>query len=254
MMCHVLLSSIVGMGHHRLIMSRTERLFRLMDALRHLPPPVTAAQLGQELGVSERTLYRDIEVLRGQGAVIDGAAGYGYRLIEDSSLPPQSFAEDEIEALVLGLREVAALGDPALAKAARRAHAKLRARLPERQAHRLRHAVLTAHRFQPPLAPTVDAAALRKACWDEHTVTFAYSDKHGQDTRRDVRPLSILLMDRSHCLLAWCCLREDFRAFRLDRMTDLEVTGTSFRPCRVPLLREFQEKLRAETKLSGDAF
>lgn len=59
-------------------MPRTHRLFQLMQALRNHTPPVTAALLASETGVSERTLYRDIDALRGLGAVIDGTAGYGY--------------------------------------------------------------------------------------------------------------------------------------------------------------------------------
>ena len=99
-------------------MSRTHRLFQLMQALRSLPAPVTAAQLAYATGVSPRTLYRDIDTLRELGAVIDGEAGFGYTLIEDAHLPPLGFKDDELEALVLGLREVAAVGDPALAEAA----------------------------------------------------------------------------------------------------------------------------------------
>ena len=224
-------------------MTRTARLFQLMQALRSLPAPVTAGVLAAETGVSERTLYRDIDALRSLGAVIDGAAGYGYTLIEDAHLPPLAFDDEEIEALVLGLREVEAVGDPALARAASAALTKLRARLPERQAHRLRHAILTAHRFVPPPPPTVDAGALRQAAWDEAEVRFAYTDQHGAATTRTVRPLSIVFFEASHCLLAWCCLREDFRTFRLDRMTGLERTGTSFRPNRIPLLRECLARL-----------
>ncbi|MDJ0821123.1 MAG: YafY family protein [Paracoccaceae bacterium] len=224
-------------------MSRTHRLFQLMSALRRLPSPVTAEQLSEETGVSVRTLYRDIDTLRGLGAVIDGAAGYGYTLIEDAHLPPLGFEDEELEALVLGLREVAAVGDPALAKSAASALAKLRARLPERQAHRLRHSVLVAHRFAPPPAPTIDASALRRACWEERIVRFAYTDKTGAASEREVKPLSIMLFDRSHCLLAWCLKRKDYRMFRLDRMTDLAETGASFRPERAPLIRDFLAQL-----------
>lgn len=225
-------------------MSRTERLFQLMTALRRLPPPATAQDLAQETGVSERTVYRDIDSLRGLGAVIDGAAGYGYQLIEDAHLPPLGFDDEEIEALVLGLREVIAVADPALAEAADSALSKLRARLPERQAHRLRHAVLSAHRFDPPPAPTIDAGQLRKACWEERVVQFDYRDQAGAATHRAVKPLSITLFEASHCLMAWCLLREDYRAFRLDRMSALDVTDRSFRPERVPLLRSYLERIK----------
>lgn len=238
------------MVQHEATMSRTERLFQLMTALRRLPSPVTAARLADETGVSVRSLYRDIDTLRGLGAVIDGEAGFGYTLVESAHLPPLGFADDELEALILGLREVVAVGDPALAEAAESALAKLRARLPEAQAHRLRHAVLTAHRFVPPPAPAIDARALRRACWDEEQVVFGYADKYGRETRREVKPLSIMLFESSHCLLAWCLLRQDFRAFRLDRMRGLERTGRSFRPARVPLLRDYMARMRARS--SGD--
>lgn len=227
-------------------MSRTDRLFQLMQALRRLPPPATAAALAQETGVSARTLYRDIEALRGLGAVIDGAAGYGYTLVEDPHLPPLSFTDDELEALVLGLREVATVGDPALAEGAESALLKLRARLPDRQAQQLRHAVLTAHRFDPPIPPAVDTRVLRQAMREERVVGFAYIDAQGAATTRRIKPLSIVLFDRSHCLLAWCLKRGDFRMFRLDRMAALEITDTSFRPERVPLLRAYMELLAQE--------
>ena len=101
-----------------------------------MPAPVRAVQLADELNVSLRTVYRDIDALRGLGAVIDGEAGFGYTLIEDAALPPLGFENDELEALVLGLRDVAVIGDPALARAAQSALAKLTARVPPRQAHR----------------------------------------------------------------------------------------------------------------------
>jgi len=221
-----------------LLMSRTERLFNLMQALRCLPPPATAQALASRLGVTPRTIYRDIEELRGLGAGIDGAAGFGYRLIEDAALPPLSFSEDELEAIVLGLRDVGEVGDETLSNAAASALAKLRARLPESQAHRLDHAVLSARRFTPLPAPTIDAARLRQATWEEKTIRFDYTDAEGAQTSRDVDPLSVVFMQSSLCLLAWCHLRNDFRAFRLDRMQRLELTGASFRPRRAALLRE----------------
>lgn len=225
-------------------MSRTHRLFQLMQALRLTEPPATATRLADALKVSSRTVYRDIETLRSLGAVIDGEAGFGYTLIEDAALPPLSFTTDELEALVLGLREVGQVGDPALRDAAEAALAKLRARLPASQAHRLEHAVLTARRFAPLPEPGVDVEALRQATWDERTIRFDYADAEGTQTERDVDPLSIVYMQASHCLLAWCHLRDDFRAFRLDRMRNLELTGASFRPRRVPLLRDYMTQLR----------
>lgn len=229
-------------------MSRTARLFQLMQSLRTAPPPATAEMLAEDLGVSQRTIYRDIETLRGLGAVIDGAAGFGFTLIEDAALPPLGFDEDELEALVLGLREVMEVGDPPLADAAQNALSKLRARLPAAQAHRLEHAVLTASRAERPPLPGIDARQLRQAAWSEQTVRFDYQDVAGARTSRAVDPLSIVFMQASHCLLAWCHLRQDFRVFRLDRMSHLDVTNQSFRPRRVPLLRECLSRMRRDHK------
>ncbi|MGR3761375.1 helix-turn-helix transcriptional regulator [Roseobacteraceae bacterium NS-SX3] len=226
-------------------MSRTHRLFQLMQALRQGSGPHTAAGLGQELGVSPRSIHRDIATLREMGAVIDGAAGYGFTLIEDNALPPMGFRDTELEALVLGLREVEQIGDPDLASAAAEALRKLQARLPQRQAQRLRHAVLAPYRFQRPVPPAIDIAELRQATWDEAEVQFGYTDAKGAVTERQVKPLSVVYFDRSTVLLAWCNLRQDVRVFRLDRMHGLQVTGDSFRPHRVPMLRDALEQLRA---------
>jgi len=218
----------------------------MMTTLRRLPAPVRAVQLADEMGTSLRTVYRDIDTLRGLGAVIDGEAGFGYTLIEDAALPPLGFENDELEALVLGLRNVAVIGDPALAKAADSALAKLTARVPPRQAHRLQHAILDARRFFRPDPPRINVAALRAATWEEETVRFTYVDAKGAETTREVDPLGIVYMQDTNMLMAWCHLRGDFRAFRLDRMDDLERTGRSFRPRRVPMLRDYTARLRAE--------
>ncbi|MEX0364517.1 MAG: helix-turn-helix transcriptional regulator [Ruegeria sp.] len=227
-------------------MTRTARLFQLMQALRSGTPPRTSAELAQDLGVSARTIHRDIDALRSLGAVIDGEAGFGFTLIEDATLPPLGFTDDELEALVLGLREVELIGDPALSAAAGAALRKLQGRLPQRQSHRLSHAILAATRFDRPATPTIEVAALRQATWDERAVEFAYTDVKGAQTFRRVNPLSIVYMDRSSVLLSWCHLRRDFRVFRLDRMCGMVVTDESFRPQRVPLLRTALERLRAE--------
>jgi len=233
------------------VMSRTARLFQLMQSLRTLPPPATAEMLADTLYVSVRTIYRDIETLRGLGAIIDGEAGFGFTLVEDATLPPLGFENEELEALVLGLREVQAIGDPSLAKAAGSALSKLKGRLPARQAHRLQHAVLDARRYCQPPAPTVDVKKLRSAAWDELAVSFDYSDVNGAATSRTVDPLGIVFLDQSHVLLAWCHLRGDFRVFRLDRMQNLGITDVSFRPNRVPMLREHLARIRADVTQSA---
>lgn len=234
-------------------MNRTHRLFQMMTALRRMPAPVRAAQLADELDVSLRTIYRDIDGLRGLGAVIDGEAGFGYTLIEDAALPPLGFENDELEALVLGLRDVAVIGDPALARAAQSALAKLTARVPPRQARRLQHAILDVRRFKRPAPPRINVANLRAATWDEETISFAYTDAKGAASLREVDPLGIVYMQDTNMLMAWCHLRKDYRVFRLDRMDDLTRTGKSFRPRRVPMLREHVAKIRAEIEAVAES-
>src|SRR5690349_3712042 len=109
-------------------MSRTARLLELMDLLRQYRAPVTGQALAERLGISLRTVYRDIATLQGQGADIEGEAGLGYVLKPGFTLPPMMFSADELEALVLGSRWVAARGaDERLGQAATRALAKISA-------------------------------------------------------------------------------------------------------------------------------
>lgn len=225
-------------------MARADRLFRLLQALRMLPQPVTAARLAAQTGVSERSLYRDIASLRAGGAVIDGAAGVGYTLAEDPALPPQMFTQLEVEALMLGLAEVRLAGDPALADAAQAAQAKIVASLPEQAQRQAVHEVQETYRFdtRPPAPPHLET--LRQASWDEAEVRITYRDAEGAQTSRRVWPLAVVLVDRLPVLLAWCCLRQDFRRFDVARIGRAERTGDSFRPRRVPLLRQVNEGLR----------
>lgn len=226
-------------------MARSDRMFRLLQALRTLPSPVTAARLAEETGVSLRSLYRDIDSLRAAGAVIDGERGFGYRLTEDIALPPQTFTRLEIEALVLGLAEVRHMGEPALATAAGAVLSKVTATLPDRLQRQALHAVSQVYRFQRRDPPVADMGLLREACWQEHAVVIGYVDAEQQRTDRQVLPLAIVYLERGLVLLAWCCLRRDFRKFRIDRIVDARMTDESFRPRRVPMLRDFVAYLNA---------
>lgn len=226
-------------------MAKSDRLFRLLTALRMLPHPVTAARLAQEMAVSDRTLYRDIESLRAAGALIDGAAGVGYTLTEDPALPPQMFTRLEVEALVLGLAEVRIAGDPALAKAAEAAMAKITASLPERVQRQAVHAISQTYRFEKRRPAPTHLGLIREACWDERALDIGYTDNAGIVTKRRIWPLSVVFLDHSLILLAYCTLRQGFRKFHLHRMADVTATETYFRPRRVPLLREFLAEIRA---------
>jgi predicted DNA-binding transcriptional regulator YafY len=227
-------------------MPKSDRLFRLLNAFRMQPQPVTAARLAEETGVSERTLYRDIQALRAAGALIDGEAGTGYTMTEDPALPPQMFTRLEVEALVLGLSEVKMAGDPALAKAAAQAQAKIIATLPDRVQRQAIHAVTQTYRFDRRAPLPAHMQLLREAAWDERALDIAYRDLSGQVTQRRIWPLGTVFLDREVQCLAFCCLRQDFRRFKVQQMDRVTLTDDSFRPRRVPLLRAFIDQLRAE--------
>ena len=227
--------------------ARSDRLLRLLHVIRTFPSPVTAAVLARETGVSQRTLYRDIDALRAAGALIDGAPGYGYCLTEDPALPPQTFSRLEIEALVLGLGYARSRGDEALSDAAHAALAKLVATLPERLQRQAVHAALRVHRFRPDAEEKPAClTTLREACWEERALDLAYRSADGAYTERRVLPLSVVYVDDGIVLLARCRLREDFRMFRASRIVAATPTDESFRPRRAALLREYL------ARLSGD--
>jgi len=227
-------------------MSRPNRLFRLLDALRRLPAPVTAAQLAQETGVSVRSVYRDIESLRVSGAEIGSERGFGYTLVEDGILRPQTFSRIEIEALTLGLAEVRNMGDPALAAAAESVLGKVAATLPSLGQQHLLHAVSRVHHFSERFARLPDMALIRACCWREEALTIDYVDRDGAATSRTIWPLAIVYLDRMLVVLARCCLRDDFRMFRADRIAAVAATGISFRPRRAALLRDYGARLADE--------
>lgn len=234
-------------------MPKSDRLFRLLNAFRMQPQPVTAARLAEEVCVSERTLYRDIQALRAAGALIDGEAGAGYTLAEDPALPPQMFTRLEVEALVLGLAEVTMAGDPALARAAAQAQAKIIATLPDRVQRQAIHAVTQTYRFdrRAPLPPHMQT--LREAAWEERALDIAYRDLTGRVTERRIWPLGTVFLDREVQCLAFCCLRQDFRRFKVQQMDRVALTDESFRPRRVPLLRDFIARLRVEGRRTPPA-
>lgn len=217
--------------------------FVLLQAIRSLSPPVTAAQLAAETGVSVRSVYRDIDSLRAAGPKIEGERGVGYSLIEDGTLPPQVFTRMEIEAVTLGMAEVRQMGDLALAAAARSVLGKVAATLPSIGQQHLLHAISQVDHFdvQHPALP--DMATIGEAYWRESAFLVMYEDRNGVFSARTLWPLSIVHVNLTFVLLAYCCLREDFRMFLMDRIGVVSLTGASFRPGRAGLLREYLARL-----------
>lgn len=224
-------------------MSRAQRLLDLVQVLRRHRRPVSGRKLAAELGVSIRTLYRDIVTLQGQGAPIEGEPGLGYILKPGFMLPPLMFSEEEIEALVLGSRWVADRADPALALAARDAMAKIVAVLPADLTRRVEEAALILGPGKMLIdAPQLDLAAIRKAIRAERRASINYGDAEGRVSERIVWPLALSFFDQVRVLVAWCELRQDFRHFRTDRLTRFEALDGRYPQRRQALLKTWREK------------
>lgn len=231
-------------------MKKADRLLEVLQLLRRLPKPVTAQRLSDELEVSLRTVYRDIEALRGLRVSIEGEAGVGYILLDDGLLPPLMFTADEVEAISLGLRRVMTLGDDTLTLASENALSKIRAVLPQILQVRVDHGVSHSHAFVSRERIDIDLKELRRAAHEERKIDILYQDAEGEKTERRLWPLGIVYLEKKDLLIGWCELRQDFRSFRLDRMASMSTSEESFRPNRVAYLNRFFERQRQE--LAGE--
>jgi predicted DNA-binding transcriptional regulator YafY len=223
-------------------MSRTERLLALLQLLRRHRTPVTGPALARDLGVSLRTLYRDIATLQGQGADIEGEAGVGYVMRPGYTLPPLMFTADEIEALVLGMRWVSRRADDArLGDAAGNALSKITAVLPAE----LRDSVEQATLLMPAgevIPAAVDLGAIRVAIRQEKKLSISYRTGEGDDSQRTIWPFALAFFERTRVISAWCELRGDFRSFRVDRIVGMEVLAARYPTRRAVLLKRWRER------------
>jgi predicted DNA-binding transcriptional regulator YafY len=221
--------------------SRAPRLLDLIQMLRRHRRPVSGRQLADELGISLRTLYRDIATLQGQGAPIDGAPGFGYVLRAGFLLPPLSFSEDEIEALTLGARWVSRRGDTRLAAAAGEALAKIAAVVSDDLRHVADSSALLVGPGAPIAADDAAMTAIRQAIRQEHKVSIVYRDGDDAETRRTIWPFAVGFFDRARVVVAWCELRQAVRIFRTDRILSLAATATRYPQRRHALLAAWRQ-------------
>lgn len=222
-------------------MSRTSRLFDLIAILRARRFPVTALDLAGELGVSQRSIYRDIETLRSLGAPLEGEAGVGYCLRPGFFLPEFAFSPDELDALVLGLGWVQQRADPALAQSSESALAKI---LSARSSARdgppaLAPAASMSERADPPRT-----AMLRDAIRRQRKVEIRYEDAKGVASDRTIWPIAIVYFDDARILAAWCEHRSAFRHFRVDRLDVTAILDECYPGRRQSIIARWQEQDR----------
>ena len=223
-------------------LSRTQRLFDLIQTLRRYRYPISGKRLAEALGVSLRTLYRDIATLQAQGASIEGEPGVGYVLRPGFMLPPLMFSEEEIEALVLGLRWVARRTDKKLGLAATNVLAKIAAVLPEDLRYQLEFSGLLIGPAKTLVERDDEREALiRHAIRNEHKLQMTYTDVKGDGSERIIWPLALGFFEEVHVVVAWCELRADFRHFRTDRIVTLVPLETRYPKRRQTLLKKWRE-------------
>lgn len=207
-------------------MRPADRLFQIMLYLGR-GRVVTARYLAEQLRVSDRTIYRDMQDLMTSGVPVDGEAGVGYRLRRGFQVPPLMFDENELQALVFGVRVAQAYGDAEMAKAADRVLAKIDAVLPERLRGELESKRLVVARQLPPGASEV-LGGVREAINRRARLALDYRDAAGNGTERIVWPLTLAYWGQTWTLGAWCELREAFRSFRVDRIAGARTLATRF--------------------------
>jgi predicted DNA-binding transcriptional regulator YafY len=198
----------------------------------------TGLELADRLGVTRRTIRRDVERLRGLGYPVESLSGPagGYRLRAGTAMPPLLLDDDEAIAIAVGLRTAARASVTGIEETSVRALVKLEQVLP---AHlRRRVSALGAAMVAPPTAgPTVDPqhlTVIAAACRDAERIRFGYRSRDGSDSRREVEPYSVVNLGRRWYLAAWDCDREDWRTFRVDRLARPAATGVRFEPRRLP--------------------
>jgi len=223
---------------------RADRLFQIVQHLRLRRTRTTARDLARKLAVSERTIYRDIQDLGRSGVPIEGEAGVGY-ILRGFDVPPLMFTREEIEALVIGARMVETWTTEQLAAAARQALEKIEAALPERLKAELDKPRIYAVDLRTEANARTLLDAIRQAIAMSHRIEFDYQREDGQATRRAVQPLGLYFWGNVWTLAAWCELRNDFRSFRLDRISGI-AAGEQFETEPGRTLDDFLAVVRAE--------
>jgi len=215
------------------MLQTSARLLRLLSLLQ-THRDWTGAELAARLGVTTRTVRRDVEKLRDLGYPVHAAVGVagGYRLGAGAALPPLLLDDEEAVAVAVGLRTAAGGSVAGIAESSVRALAKLEQVLPSR----LRHRVKALHSVTVPLiagGPTVDAetlTALAAACRDHQRLRFDYRDHDGSASVRTTEPHRLVHTGRRWYLIAYDLDRQDWRTFRVDRLEPRTPTGPRFVP------------------------
>lgn len=210
-------------------MRRADRLIKIVHYLRRMRQAVTARKIAEDFGICQRTVYRDIQDLMNSGVPIFGEAGVGYLIDKKYHLPPVMFDPDELEAIALGINMVNNWTDEAFAAKANSALEKIQAVLPEILLHEMQQLATHSVESRGKIPWEVSFSDIRQCIRLKRKISFHYTDHGGWETDRTVRPLALTFFGPVWLVVSWCEERKAFRNFRLDRMTDLIIPGTTYR-------------------------
>jgi predicted DNA-binding transcriptional regulator YafY len=208
-------------------MRPADRLFQIVLLLSR-GRVLTARALAERLQVSTRTIYRDIQDLIASGVPLDGEAGVGYRMRPGYQVPPLMFDDDELQALVFGAGVARSWGDAAMAAAAERILAKVEAVLPSHLRPKLNTPGLVVPDPHIPAAMSAMQGQVRDAINRRRRIFLDYRDADDNSTERIVWPLTLAYWGPAWSLGAYCELRNDFRNFRIDRINQVRVLGSTY--------------------------
>jgi predicted DNA-binding transcriptional regulator YafY len=214
------------------MLETSARLLRLLSLLQ-TRKDWSGADLAHHLGVTDRTVRRDVDKLRSLGYPVNASSGTtgGYQLGAGASLPPLLLDDEEAVAVAVGLRTAAGGAITGIEETSVRALAKLEQVLP----HRLRRRISALQNYTvriplgdgPTVAPEV-LTTIANACRDHERLRFDYRDHHDESTLRLVEPHRLVTWGRRWYLVAWDTDRVDWRTFRVDRITPRTPTGPRF--------------------------
>ncbi|MFI6025769.1 helix-turn-helix transcriptional regulator [Amycolatopsis magusensis] len=219
------------------MLETSARLLKLLSLLQtHRDWPGT--DLAERLGVTTRTVRRDVERLRELGYPVHALQGTpGYRLGAGASLPPLLLDDEEAVAVAVGLRTATSSSVAGIEETALRALTKLEQVLPSRLRHRVNTLQTATVRAGTAPGPQVSADALMTiadACRRHECLRFGYTSPRGGASRRTAEPYSLVNFGRHWYLVAFDLDRGDWRTFRVDRLTPRPPAGPRFTPRELP--------------------
>ena len=221
-------------------MSRSHRLFDLLQRLRRHRGVVAGAVLAREAGVSLRTIRRDIATLQAMGADIDAEAGVGYALRPGFLLPPLSFTEEELHALVIGVEWVSRQTDAALAEAVRNALAKIDSVLTPTLRPALDDSSFYVASGPPSVATRFDLAQCRRAMREQRKMRVVYREESGGTSERIVWPIMLGFDGSGRSFAAWCEREAGYCIFDAERVVDMTLLVEHYPGSRRQLVKAWR--------------